>query len=133
MSTKLDPADFSRARDRAVRALPPASFNAQNAWLEDWKFATDRMHYLHIEQLVLSESLKTLIRIRGSLKRPNLSLELVKPDVETLWSEMSEKTVESAHSIQNIETGFECSFLAILETTYITGSFVVNRHGATRK
>jgi len=129
MSTRLDPGEFSKACDRAMRSGTPATQRAQQSWLEKWGAATERMKYLHVEQAGVSDSLRSLIRIRANLKKPNLSMDLIKPDVETLWSEMSGYEEEAVHTIYSIDDGFECSFLAVSQSGYITGSIVI-RHAA---
>lgn len=128
MSNRFDLAEFSRACERATRSCTPVHFRHQKAWLGDWREAADRMHYLKIEQIGISDSLQTIIRIRGSLKKPNLSLELIKPDVETLWREMSAHAAEASHTIRDHDRGFDFSFFAIENECYITGSVTVNRH-----
>ena len=110
-----------------MRSCMPEDFHHQQFWMEGWKIATNRMHYLHVSHLGLSDSLRTLIRVRANLRKPNLNLELIKPDVETLWSELAKKADESAHAYFNGENGFECCFLAITGNSYITGSVVISR------
>ncbi len=128
MSIRLEPDEFSRACLRVMRSCAPADYHAQHAWLSDWFAAAERMRYLQVHQIGITDSLRTLIRIRGSLKKPNLALEFIQPDVATLWSKMAAKADEAAHTFYKFETGFECCFLAVVKNTYITGSFVVNRH-----
>ncbi|HVT11778.1 MAG TPA: hypothetical protein VHE55_05895 [Fimbriimonadaceae bacterium] len=127
MSTKFDPAEFTKACDRATRLCTPVHFRHLRAWLGDWKEAAERMHYLKIEQFGISDSLRTIIRIKGSLRRPNLSLDLIKPDLETLWSEVSAEADEASHTIWNHEKGFEFAFFAIENNSYVTGSFTILR------
>jgi len=127
MSIRLEPAEYSRVCDRIIRTCTPVDFHHQQAWMNDWKVAADRMHYLTINHLGASDSLRTLIRVRASLKKPNLNLELIKPDVENLWNEIAAKADEAAHAYYANDNGFECCFIAVTENTYISGSVVVNR------
>jgi hypothetical protein len=108
-------------------AFSPAAHHEQQCWLMDWQTAMQEMHYLDVKQLGISDSLKTLIRIRGQLRKPNLNLELVQPDVEMLWRETCARAQEAAHVIRPNETGFECEFFAIRGHTYITGSVAILR------
>jgi len=124
---RLEPAQFSQVCDRVMRSCMPVDFHHQQTWMDGWKSATDRMHYLHVSHFGLSDSLRALIRIRANLKKPNLHLDLIKPDVETLWNEIAARADESAHAYYNGENGFECCFLAVTGDSYITGSFVISR------
>lgn len=128
MSKKLEPPDFAKERDHLMRSTTPVPFRAQQAWLGDWKTAADRMQYMDVQVLDISDSLRSLIRVRGKLRRPNLSLELVKPDVENLWTDIVSNAQDAAHSFRDSDTGFEFSFFALSGKSYITGSIVVNRH-----
>ena len=131
MSKELDPGEFSSAIDRAVRTTGPADFRRQQKWLDDWKLATDRMRYLKIEHLGLSDSLRALIRIRGVLRKPNLNLEFIKPDVVALWGSMSAQAPESYHTFFPGQDGFECAFLSVSADSYITGSVVIKKYDGT--
>ena len=85
MSKELDPSEFTTARDGAMRSYAPAAYRQQMAWLGDWQEALGRLRYAESTHGWLSDSLRHLIQIRGRLRKPNLSLELVKPDVASLW------------------------------------------------
>ena len=128
MSKSLDPSEFSKARDRAVHSCTPVVYRTQQAWLGDWRSAIGRMQYLQLHQSGISDSLKSLIQLRGGLKKPNLDLNLVKPDVERLWNEMTDQAEEASHTFVNTDTGFECSFYAVSFNSYITGTFQVERY-----
>jgi hypothetical protein len=128
MSKAMGPADFESSRDYAMRAIPPAPSRLQHVWLTDWQTAMAKMHYLDLKQATITDSLKCLIRIRASLKKPNLSLELVKPDVENLWRETAGQAQDAAHSFVTTDTGFVFSFLAIVQNSYITGTVSIERY-----
>ena len=128
MSKRLEGLDFSRERDYLMRSTTPVPYRAQQAWLDDWKVAGDKMHYLDIQKAEISDSLRTLIQVVGKLRRPNLNLDLVKPDVENLWTGMAARAEDAAHCFKDTDTGFECSFYAIVERSYVTGSVVVKRY-----
>ena len=117
----MDPSDFSSARELAMRLYSPVTFRQQQIWLDDWKAAMERMHYLQVKHAGLSDSLRSILRLRGALKKPNLNLEMVRPDVETLWEKTCCRTQEAAHSFRNTDDGFECSFFAVQDNSYITG------------
>lgn len=86
-----------------------------------------KMHYLDVKHLQITESLRTLISIRGQLRKPNLNLELIEPDVEKLWREATAKATEASHVICKCPEGFECKFYAIFGNSYITGSVAIHR------
>jgi hypothetical protein len=106
----------------------PMPYRSQQAWLADWKHEIARMHYLKITNAEASESLRQMVKIAGKLKKPNLNLEFIKPDVENLWNALSEDSTDAAHTFVDTPTGFECSFYIVIEDSYLTGSVSVSRY-----
>jgi hypothetical protein len=128
MSKRMQFGDFAVARERAMQMNFPMPYRSQQAWLGDWNAEAHRMQYLTIQSTEITETLRTLLKLRAKLKKPNLSLEMIKPDVENIWINLAEEAKEAAHVLMDTETGFECTFYAVMEDSYITGSFAVNRH-----
>ena len=110
-----------------MRSFPPADSRLQQAWFSDWNDAIARMHYLDVKHSELSDSLRCLIRIKGALRKPNLNLELIKPDVENLWLETSRSAQEAYHAIAPSENGFEFHFLGIVKSSYVTGQISISK------
>lgn len=110
-----------------MRMHTPVTFRQQQIWLDDWRAAMEKMHYLDIKNVGISDSLKWILRLKGALRKPNLSLDLVKPDVITLWRKMAAKGQEAAHCVSNTDQGFECSFFTVHDSSYITGVITISR------
>jgi hypothetical protein len=128
MSRRMKFGDFAVSRERAMQMNFPVPHRTQQAWLGDWSSEAHRMQYLTIQAAEITESLRSLLRFKAKLKKPNLNLEFIKPDVENLWLGLASEASEAAHVIEDTESGFECTFYAVLENYYITGSFSVLRH-----
>ncbi len=88
-----------------------------------------RMQYLDLKVAQLGDSLRCLIRFKGVLKRPNLMMELVKPDVENLWLETASLAQEAYHAFELKENGFEFHFLGIVKSSYMTGQITITKPG----
>jgi hypothetical protein len=128
VSIRVDPSIYAVTRDRMTRSNTPTPHRTQQAFMAHWNAAVERMHYLQIQHAGVTEALKNLICIRGCLKKPNLDLELIKPDVENLWLEIAARAQESCHSFEETDRGFEFSFWALVDKSYITGSISIYRY-----
>ena len=126
MSKHVRGSDFLLVMQQWTRVFMPIVGREQDAWEEDWVLALDEMPYLRLIRKERSFVLDKLIGLRVQMNYIGGNMQMVRNDMERVWSEGLSKDMESYPTFNTTEDGFEFLFAALpKKSEYITGTIQV--------
>jgi len=120
-------ADLDRTREQWRRAFSPISARETSSWLQDWKDELATIPYLHLIK-ASNGNLINMVELRTILKIDGLHLDMVKADLERIWTNGVAKGLRGSHCFRPTENGLAFYFSALTDShNYITGILYVAR------
>jgi len=120
-------ADLERTREQWRRAFSPISAREIGAWVQDWREELATIPYLHLVKAA-NGNLLNLVEIRTVLKIDGLHFDMVKADLERIWTNGVAKGLKGTHCFRPTDNGIAFYFSALTASNnYITGILYVAR------
>jgi hypothetical protein len=125
-SKRQTPLEYGLTLLKWHRVFTPVAGRDQDAWESDWVHGLETLPYMRLMKKSHGYALDRLLTFQCQMNFTGGNLEIVKADLERVWSTDLVPELEAYHAYGDIPGGFEFFFAALTEkNNYITGFMTV--------
>jgi hypothetical protein len=119
--------ELDKTREQWRRAYSPISTREAAAWLQDWRDSLRSIPYMRVVK-VADGGLLNMIELRAVLNIDGLNFDMVKADLERVWSGDVAKGLRATHCFRETGNGVVLYFAGLTsQNNYVTGVVHVSR------
>ncbi len=119
--------ELDKTRDQWRRAYSPISTREVGVWLQDWRDSLRSIPYLRVTKAT-DGGLLNMIELRAVLNIDGLNFNMLKGDIERVWSNDVAKGLRATHCFRETSNGVVFYFAGLTSmNNYVTGVLYVSR------
>jgi hypothetical protein len=128
VSSLLTPLEYGLRLLQWHKVFTPVDVRQQDAWESDWTHSLVELPYMRVMKKTREYQLDKLLAFQCQMNFSGGNMEIVKADLERVWSNELSADLEAYHSFGDTPDGFEFFFAALNEkNNYLTGFMDVRR------